>query len=108
MLGVVFKTQEGNIMSAFVVANYRVTNPEGFEAYAPKAQETLAAAGAEVVAVDLNSEIVEGDAFPVTVILKFESKDAMKAWYNSEEYQAVIGLRTENAEGSMLVIDGPA
>lgn len=95
-------------MSAYVVANYQVTNPEGFESYAPAAQQTLAAAGAEVVAVDLNSEVIEGDLYPVTVILKFESKEAMKAWYNSEEYQAVIGLRTDNAEGSMVLLDGPA
>jgi uncharacterized protein (DUF1330 family) len=95
-------------MSAFVVATYKVTNPDGFREYAPKAQETLAAAGAEVVAVDLNSEVIEGNPHPVTVILKFESKDAMKAWYNSPEYQAVIGLRTDNSEGSMVLIDGSA
>ena len=95
-------------MSAYVVANYQVTNPEGFESYAPAAQQTLAAAGAEVIAVDLNSEVIEGDLYPVTVILKFESKEAMKAWYNSEEYQSVIGLRTDNAEGSMVLLDGPA
>jgi uncharacterized protein (DUF1330 family) len=52
--------------------------------------------------------VIEGDAHPVTVILKFESKDAMKAWYNSPEYQAVIGLRTDNSEGSMVLIDGSA
>jgi uncharacterized protein (DUF1330 family) len=95
-------------MAAFVVANYQVTNPEGFGAYPEAATKTLDAAGAEVVAVDLNSEIIEGNSNSVTVILKFESKDAMKAWYNSPEYQEIIGLRTDNSEGSMVVIDGPA
>lgn len=92
-------------MAAYIVANYKVTNPEAFGPYPPAAQETLAAHGAEVIAVDLNSEAVEGSPAPVTVILKFKSKDAMKAWYNSPEYQAVIGLRTDNAEGSMVLLE---
>ena len=94
-------------MTAYVVANYIVNNPEGFESYPPAAQETLAAAGGEVIAVDMNSEVMEGEAYPVTVILKFESKEAMKAWYNSPEYQAVIGLRTDNADGTMVLIETP-
>ena len=49
---------------------------------------------------------MEREPNPVNVILKFPSKDAMKAWYNSPEYQAVIGLRTDNSEGTMVVIDG--
>ena len=93
-------------MSAYVVANYKVTNPEGFGPYAQGAQETLAAHGAEVIAVDLDSEVVEGEPYPVTVILKFESKEAMKNWYNSPEYQAVIGLRTDNSEGTMVLLQG--
>ena len=95
-------------MAAFVVANYRVTDPEGYGSYPAHAQETLAKAGAEVIAVDLNSEAIEGEPNPVTVILKFESKDAMKAWYNSPEYQAAIGLRTDNSVGTMVLIEGPA
>lgn len=93
-------------MSAYVIANYRVTNPEAFEPYAAAASETLVRAGAEVVAVDLDTEVIEGESCPVTVILRFPSKDAMKAWYNSPDYQAVIGLRTENAEGTLVLVNG--
>lgn len=56
--------------------------------------------------IRVTGEVMEGEPNPVTVILKFPSKDAMKAWYNSPEYQAVIGLRTDNSEGTMVVIDG--
>ena len=95
-------------MSAYVVASYRVTDPESFGPYPEAATKTLAAAGAEIIAVDLDSEAMEGAANPVTVILKFPSKEAMKAWYNSPEYQAVIGLRTENSEGTMVLVNGMA
>ena len=56
----------------------------------------------------MNSEVIEGSLNPVTVILKIESKEAMKGWYDSPEYQEIIGLRTDNSEGSMIVIDGLA
>lgn len=95
-------------MPAYVVASYRVTDPDGYGSYPEEATKTLAAAGAEVIAVDLNTEVIEGEGYPVTVILKFESKDAMKAWYNSPEYQAVKGMRTENAEGTMVLVEGMA
>jgi len=94
-------------MAAIVVANYEVTNPEAFEPYAAAAIQTLQAHGAEMIAVDQNCEVVEGNAKPVTVILKFASREAMKAWYDSPEYQAVIGLRTDNSEGSMVVLETP-
>ena len=94
-------------MAAYVVANYNVTNPQGFEPYPLAATGTLDAHGAEVVAVDLNSEAVEGEPGKVTVILKFSSKEAMKKWYDSPEYQDIIGLRTDNSEGTMVLLEAP-
>ena len=93
-------------MSAIIVASYRVTNPEGFQDYPPAAQATLAAHGAEVIAVDLESEGLEGDTYPCTVVLKFESKEAAKAWYNSPEYKEAAPLRHDNSEGTMVLING--
>jgi len=93
-------------MSAYLVATYRVINPEGFAPYPEAATKTLADAGAEIVAVDVESEVLEGDGYPATVIIKFESKETLKAWYNSPEYQAIAGMRKDNSEGSLVMIDG--
>ena len=48
------------------------------------------------------SEAVEGEPGGVTVVLKFPSKDALRSWYDSPEYQAIIHLRTDNTEGSLV------
>jgi len=93
-------------MSAYLVATYRVTNPEGYGPYPDAASETLASAGAEGIAIDMDTDVMEGEGYPITVILKFESKDAIKAWYTSPEYQAVKGLRTDNTEGSIVLVEG--
>ena len=40
---------------------------------------------------------------PQTVIIKFESTEAAKAWYNSPEYQAVVGKRLEATDGFAVI-----
>ena len=89
-----------------MVFNYTVTNPDGYAAYGRAARPTLAGHGAEGVVVDYSSQAIEGDPGPVTVVLRFESKEAALAWYESEEYQSVIRLRTDNSEGVAVLCDG--
>lgn len=93
-------------MAAYIIASYKVTNPEPFQAYPPAATPTLIAHGAEILAVDLDSEVVEGQPYPVTVVLKFASKEAARAWYHSPEYQEALPLRLDNTEGSMVLVNG--
>jgi uncharacterized protein (DUF1330 family) len=90
-------------LSAYVVANYTVTNPEGFEPYVPAVMPTITAAGGEVVVADPESDKPEGEAGHVTIVLRFESKQAARAWYDSAEYAAVKSLRTDNSEGVLTI-----
>lgn len=91
-------------MSAYLVASYRITDPQAFGDYPPKAIPTIMQYGGEVLAADFESEVIEGEPSPVTVIVRFPSKDAAHEWYRSQAYQDVIGLRTENTEGSMVLL----
>ena len=93
-------------MSAYLVANYQITNPEGYNAYPPAVVPTIAAHGGEVVIADYNSEVIEGEPASVTVVVKFASKEAARSWYESDEYQEIIGHRSENSEGSLVFVDG--
>jgi uncharacterized protein (DUF1330 family) len=49
--------------------------------------------------------VVEGEPSKSMVVLKFADRDAAMAWYNSDEYQAVVNLRRDNSEGSMVLVD---
>jgi uncharacterized protein (DUF1330 family) len=93
-------------MSAYLVYTYTVTNPAAYEAYPPAAMPTLAGHDLEVLVVDYASEPIEGGARPVTVILRFESKEAARAWYESPAYDAVKHLRMDNTEGSVVLCEG--
>lgn len=93
-------------MSAYLVYSYTVTNPEEYQAYPPAAMPTLAGHDVEVLVADYESEAKEGSPAPVTVILRFESKAAALAWYESSDYQAIMYHRTDNTDGSVVLCEG--
>ncbi len=93
-------------MAGYLIANYRITNAEGYQAYIAAVGPTILAQGGEILVAGPGSEAVEGEPGPVTVVLKFPSKDALRAWYDSPEYQEIIHLRTDNTEGSLVFADG--
>jgi uncharacterized protein (DUF1330 family) len=93
-------------MSAYMVFNYAITNPEGYKAYLPAVMPTLGHHGAEVLVADYQSEAKEGSPAHVTVVLRFDSKEAALDWYESPEYQAIVHHRTDNIEGVAVLCDG--
>ena len=90
-------------MPAYIIANQTVTDPETFGKYAQAAGPTVAAFGGKVLVAGPGAEVLDGEPAPATVIIEFESVEKAKAWYNSPEYQAVIGLRLSSTTGWLLV-----
>jgi uncharacterized protein (DUF1330 family) len=66
-------------MSAYLVATLRVTNPDGFQAYPPAVIPLIEAHGGEVLAADFAAEALERDPPPVAVVIRFPSKEALRA-----------------------------
>jgi uncharacterized protein (DUF1330 family) len=89
-------------MAGYLIANYRITNPDAYNAYIPAVMPTLRAHHAEVVVADYESDPVEGQPAAVTIVIRFPSRAAARAWYDSPEYQAIVGLRTDNSEGFVV------
>jgi uncharacterized protein (DUF1330 family) len=92
-------------MTAYCVLNYRVTDPEAYQAYLRQAGQTLRPYGVETLVADYASEPVEGEPAPVTVVLRFDSKETARRWYESPEYQAVLRHRLDNTEGFAVFCD---
>jgi len=63
------------------------------------------ASGGEILVADPESEAMDGQPEHVTVVIKFPSKEAARAWYNSAEYQEIVHLRTDNTEGFLALTD---
>lgn len=92
-------------MAAYFIFNYRITDQEAYGPYLAEVPKTLEAHGAEIVVADFESEIVEGDAGHVSVVLRFPSKEAARNWYESPEYQAIIQIRTDNSAGLATLVN---
>jgi len=87
-------------MAAYFIAQYVVKDPKLYREYQATGAPTIAAAGGEVVVFDVAAETIEGTPpGPTTVIVKFESTEAAKAWYESAGYQAALPKRLQATEG---------
>ena len=91
-------------MAAYFIAQYVVNDPELYREYQGGAAPTIQASGGELVAFDAAAETIEGEPpGPQTVVLKFESTEAAKAWYHSPEYQKVVGKRLQATNGFAII-----
>jgi uncharacterized protein (DUF1330 family) len=93
-------------MAGYFVANYKITNQDNYKQYLAAVGPILQAHGCEAVVVDRDSVRLEGSAGEVTVVLRFATKDAAQAWYESPEYQAILHLRTDSSEGAGVIAEG--
>lgn len=82
-------------MSAYLIVNYDVDNPELYTEYQGDAGTALQiGSGSELLVFDPASEQIEGSgAGQQTVVLKFESMEKAKEIYESGDYQAIVGKR---------------
>ena len=91
-------------MAAYFIAQYVVNDLDLYREYQKGAGPSIQAAGGELVVFDAGSEVVEGSPpGPQTVILKFEDTEAARAWYDSPDYQAVVGKRLSATTGFAII-----
>ena len=96
-------------MTAFFVATVKVKDPAKFQQYAEQAGATFAAHGGEPVLRGKTAGALVGSADHQAVgIIKFPSSDALQAWYDSSEYQAIVPLREEAADMTIVTYAVPA
>ena len=93
-------------MSAYVIAEIDVENPEGYEEYKQLANEAIAKHGGRFVARGGKTQAWEGEWSDRIVVLEFESLDAARAWYFSDDYQAAAAVRHRNSRARIIAVEG--
>ena len=89
-------------MTAYLIANYDVTNEAGYQSYVAAVVPTILGHGGKILVAGPGSQPIEGGPGAITVVLEFPSMDKLRTWYDSPEYQKIIALRTDNTEGSVV------
>jgi uncharacterized protein (DUF1330 family) len=94
-------------MSAYVIVDIDVIDPEGYEEYKKLASATVTLYGGRYLARGGPNETLEGDWHARRlVILEFESLKRAKDWVNSPEYAPARALRHKTAHTNMVVVEG--
>ncbi len=90
----------------YVIARVDILDPEAYARYAAAATKAIAAHGGRALARGGRHEALEGKARARNVVLEFDSYDAARAYYVSDEYQAARALREGAAEIEMVLVEG--
>ena len=62
--------------------------------------------GGEVLMARGNVHVLEGDWEPMAVtILRFETREALMAWWDSPEYAPLKQMRLESNTGDIIIVD---
>ncbi len=94
-------------MTAYVIVDIEVTDPEGYKEYAKMAPATVTLHGGKYIARGGHNETLEGDwQAKRLVILEFPSVEQAKNWLNSPEYAPARKLRHQYARSNMVVVEG--
>lgn len=85
-------------MTAYIVVDLTVKDADKMAEYSTNAAGTLAKYNGEFIAKG-KSQTLHGEApFENKAIIQFPDRDSAMAWYESSEYQALLGLRAEGMD----------
>ena len=95
-------------MSAYVIVVVEVGDPDGYAEYRPLAAASVARHGGRYIARGGETEVLEGEWSSRIVVLEFDTLDAARTWYRSEDYQACLPIRHRTSRGRMIAVEGGA
>jgi uncharacterized protein (DUF1330 family) len=94
-------------MTTYLINHLRVPGlpkPANLE-YLEAVEATFEPYGGKWLVLDAEVEVLEGSWPGSAVLMEFPDKETAKRWYHSEEYQAILALRTDNAISDLILVD---
>jgi uncharacterized protein (DUF1330 family) len=93
----------------YVVAQITITDRERSQAYQAGFPEVFSKYRGELLAVDENARVVEGEwPYTRTVLIRFPDEDEATRWYSSAEYQAIAQHRFAASRTNAVLVTGLA
>lgn len=90
-------------MTAYVIGNITVKDPQKWAEYRSLVPETLAPWGAELVLRGKQAKVLSGQyRHTDTVVIRFPDADSAVGWHNSTAYQALVPLRVQAADVDLV------
>lgn len=93
-------------MAAYVIGHISIKDPRKWAEYRGRVPDSLAGWGAELVFRGVRSDLLAGrHAHTDTVVIRFPDRAAVRGWYASPAYQALIPLREAAAEVDLIAYE---
>ncbi len=98
---------EGGTMTAYMIAQVEVQDPEAYSLYTARTPDLISKYGSCFIVRGGNPEALEGQ-LPGSriVVIAFEDRAAAERFYHSSEYQEIIPLRHAASTGVACIVDG--
>jgi uncharacterized protein (DUF1330 family) len=94
-------------MSAYMIADIHITDPERYKEYKQLAAPSVAAYGGRYIVRGGPAERLEGvRELHRIVVLEFPDLERARAWWSSPEYAPAKAIRHESATAEMLFVEG--
>ena len=94
-------------MPAYLLVRAKVTDMQQYREYMKLTPAIVEKYGGQFIIRGGDPVVLEGPEISDRIVmLKFDSVDAVRRMYNSDEYQAAIKLREGAAEASFIVMEG--
>lgn len=91
----------------YIIFTEDVRDPDALSAYAKAAVPTVLASGGRPIIAGGAADVLEGEWHGhQTVLIEWDSVEAARAWYDSPEYQAIIGQRHASAHSNAAIFAG--
>lgn len=98
-----------NMMAGYVIVDIRITDPQGYEEYRRAASPTISQYGGTYLVRAGAHEVAEGDWTPSRlVLLRFDSVEQARRWYDSPEYASARAIRERTAVSRLVFVEGIA
>ncbi|MFG2090483.1 MULTISPECIES: DUF1330 domain-containing protein [unclassified Spirillospora] len=97
-------------MTAYALAHLRPPAPlhDDVFIYMERIQASLDPFGGRFLVHGSDPEVMEGPVDGSYVLVEFPDIDKARAWYESDAYQAILPMRTDNMEGTAVLLHGVA
>lgn len=94
-------------MTVYAVALIDIHDRDQYARYEAGFMEIFSKYQGTLLAVDEAPTLLEGDwPWTRTVLLEFPDEEKLRAWYDSEEYQALAQHRFAGSQASIAVVKG--
>ena len=94
-------------MPTYLIGNVTVEDAEGFAEYAAQAAPMVERYGGRYLSRGGAVEVLEGEWQPNRLVLiEWDSLEAAKRWYESQEYKAIADIRRRCAETELVLVEG--